>query len=95
MIEYQTTDQMEMAYIVFYGKFPYSFDRSNQHKVVMIVEGDGELVKQKIDEMWQDSKNTNDFRRHINAFKALKQMLWVDGRYDPSQSRKNNNDYNK
>lgn len=86
--EYQTTDQMEMAFIIHYGKFPYSFDRSNQFKVIMIVEGDRELIKSKIDEMWQDAKNTNEFRRHINAYKSLKQMLWINGTYNPSYARK-------
>ena len=76
--EFETYDQMEMAYLYDLG-LPYELDRTNPKKVVMIVKGDVVFIREKLDELWQDR---NNFRRHYNSIKDMKRSLWVGGVYD-------------
>lgn len=76
--EFETYDQMEMAYLYDLG-LPYEFDRSNPKKVIMIVKADAAFVREKLEDLWQDR---NNFRRHYNAIKDIKRSLWVGGVYD-------------
>jgi len=92
--EFETTDQMEMAYLYDLG-LPYELDRSNPKKVVMIVKSDRSFVQDKLNDLWEDR---NDFRRHYNAIKDIKRSLWVGGTYDSNfynGRNKNENNNNR
>jgi hypothetical protein len=86
--EYETADQMEMAYIAYLGMFPFEYDRSNERKVVMIIKGDYDVIEGKLREMWDDDERSKDFRKHLNAFKTVKQQTWVGGKFDPNFYRR-------
>ena len=80
--EYKTNEILEMTYFHYLG-FPYELDKSNQHKVTMIVKGDPELIKAKADDFWSDSEGSKVIaRRFLNSFKQIKQALWIGGKYD-------------
>jgi hypothetical protein len=90
--EYETSDQMEMAYIIYLAMFSFEYNRDNERKVVMIVKGDKDIIEGKIREMWDDDERSKDFRKHLTAFKTAKQQTWVGGRFDPNFYRKSSMD---
>jgi len=79
--EFETCEQVEMAYIIDLG-FPYVLDRSNPKKVIMIVKTDAFHVDSLIKGMWAADEFSHRFLRHFNVIKDLKRALWVGGVYD-------------
>ncbi len=88
--EFETTDQLEMAYLYDLG-LPYEFDKTNPKKVIMIIKADRDFIREKLEDLWSDRDN---FRRHYNAIKDIKRSLWVGGVYDSnfySKEKQNEN----
>jgi len=84
--EYETTEQFEMAYLYYLG-YPHEFDRATPGKIIMIVKGDVPLIKSQLIDWWECNTRV-DGRTMLNCFKAIKQSLWVGGRYDPVYAKK-------